>query len=236
MTGSTVTDHDDVAPADLGGDCSPYVQLCRCFRSFADDHGLRAEERGALLDLILEANFGSGIISPLTWSAASELLACSTPTAKKRLAVLEEAGLITCHFPQGHPGFVAVDCYLDVVRVKPSKAHDIHAALEAARKAAANAKERKRARSTPEPSRYARPFVNGERILPSREMPPLHKDVEQRPAKMEDHFEGESASASSSSPRSEKAQSRDLTLTHEREVAGLTREDKYDIDLLRRLP
>lgn len=103
---------------DLGGDCTPFVQLCPCLRTQADALGLNAGERHAWIELILAANYRTGIVGSLTWQGAADLLGCSIPTAKERLGRLEERGLIRCRFPRGHQGYVAVVSYLDVVRVK----------------------------------------------------------------------------------------------------------------------
>jgi DNA-binding Lrp family transcriptional regulator len=114
----------------LGGDCTPFVQLCRCIHRKADELGLTAAERHAWVDLVMAADFRTGIVGSLTWQATADLLGCSIPTAKERLGTLEDRGLIRYRFTRGHHGYVAVVSYLDVVRVKhPGRTEAIASAL-----------------------------------------------------------------------------------------------------------
>lgn len=111
---------------ELGGNCKPYVQLGKCFRDRADELGLRTRDRHALFELVMASDFQTGIIASTTWDEVATIIGCSRPTAQDRLDALASAGAVRYRFPRGHPGFVVVRCYLDVVRVKPaSRAEDI---------------------------------------------------------------------------------------------------------------
>jgi hypothetical protein len=173
----------------LGGDCTPFVQLCPCLRSQADAVGLNAGERHAWIELILAADYRTGIVGSLTWQGAAELLGCSIPTAKERLSKLEERGLIRCRFPRGHQGYVAVVSYLDVVRVKhPGRTEAIASALAnavaVADQAAARSQAATQARNGADPAGHStgndEGFRSDEGILRSEDPASLAKEGSER--------------------------------------------------------
>ena len=191
MSAEPITDDE---PDEPGGDCSPYVQLCRCFRAHADDLGLKAPDRHALLELVLAADYRTAVISSITWDDIASMLGYSRPTAQERLGALASAGAIRYRFPRGHPGFVAVLCYLDVVRVaSASRADHIAEALRkevakadraderAAAKIAAATKASNGATNPTAGTSNAESLPSGARIFRSDDTTPLPKGSPEPP-------------------------------------------------------
>lgn len=215
---------------DIGGDCRSYLQLCRCRRERADSLGLSREQRHAWDDLVGAADFRTGIVESITWEGTAELLGCSIPTAKKWLGTLAELDLIAYRFPQGHPGFIAVVSYLDVVRVKPSRAAEIHASL-------ARASERARARANPkspngadqaevasDPAETLRSDDENFRI---ENTAPLPKQIAERTGRTADSTSPEIGLAPFSSPMRDGRRSRGTTLHRSREGTRLSRSERW---------
>lgn len=245
----TTYERADGDPEDLGGDCSPFVMVCSCIRSYTDHRGIKGPERHALIELVLAADFKTGIASSLSWEGVADLLSCSVPTAKQRLGALEAAGAIRYRFPRGHRGFVALLCYLDVVRVKPARAGAIAAALaeaEAEAEAKADAAVQRaaaRAAATTKSSNVAaaEPTAPGtERIVRSEgkelsERDPLRltKELAERPGNMADlRTPGSAIHSSSSSEGDVGGRGRGTTVAEARVASRSSRELEYDDRLL----
>lgn len=134
---------DDQPDSDRGY-CRNFVQLCRGFPALMEDEGLSPNERYALLYLAGIADYKTATIAA-TWGDVAEILAFGKTTTKKILDSLRDRRLIRFYFPRGHRGWIAVDAYLDLVRVPPKRADEIEAHLA----------------TLSEPERPATPVCNG---------------------------------------------------------------------------
>jgi len=229
------TDHHD---PDIGGDCVSWVALCRAgVTALADAHRLSGPEVSGWILLILEADFRTGIVSPITRDGVAAVMRCSRPTAKSRVEQLARAGLIEYHFPQGHPGWVAVTSYLDVVRVRPaSQAAAIRDAITA-RIAPGSGRQdcngAERAAAAPS-KRKVLPSENEN--LPIEGPPRLGKDFAEPPGETPDFGSSVAAPAPCSSTAAVGGQARRTTSTSGHEATRPSREDLHDTHLLGHRP
>lgn len=225
---------------EIGGDCSPFVMLCSCIRAYADTRGLKGPQRHALLELILAAGYRTGIVGSVTWDCVAALLSCSVPTAKERLGTLEAVGAIRYWFPRGHPGFVAVVCYLDVVRVKAPLAAPIARALANAEVKADDAAERAALQTSAatkasngadlsDPAPVNEEFLRTDRGIFRSDAPhSFPKQLSERPGRRADLRSEDAASPSSASKEAVGGRSRRTTVSDEREATRLSRMREYD--------